>query len=223
MHNDLTLIIPAKKEKESLSFVISEIKKLLPTLKILFIVERTDLSTINVINRFGCKIFFQTNRGYGDALILGIRNVETKYFCIFNADGSFNPIELKKMKEIVKLKNPDFIFASRYEDGCGSEDDTLVTKIGNFFFTKLGRLLFKLPITDILYTFVIGNTKKAMKLNLQQKDFRFCVELPIKAKLNSMKILTSKSHERKRERNKDKNTEKQEERQETMPKKDTLA
>ena len=37
-----------------------------------------------------------------------------------------------------------------------------------------------------------------MKLNLQQKDFRFCVELPIKAKLNSMKILTSKSHERKR-------------------------
>ena len=30
-------------------------------------------------------------------LIQGIKNVRTKYFCIFNADGSFNPIELDEM------------------------------------------------------------------------------------------------------------------------------
>ena len=198
MLNDLTLIIPAKKEAESLPFVIREIKKVAPNLKIFFIVEKKDLSTINVIRKFGCKMIFQINKGYGDALILGINNVKTKYFCIFNADGSFNPLELKKMMEITRSNNLDFIFASRYEKNCSSDDDTTITKIGNFFFTKLGQLLFKLKITDILYTFVMGKTKSAIKLNLKEKDFRFCVELPIKTKLNNMKSLTSKSHERKR-------------------------
>lgn len=198
MHNDLTLIIPAKKEKESLPFVINEIKKTAPSLKILFILEKSDLSTISVIRKFGCKIIFQIKKGYGNALILGINRVKTKYFCIFNADGSFNPLELKKMIKIAKRNKSDFVFASRYEKGCSSEDDTIITKIGNFLFTSLGNILFKLPISDILYTFVLGNTKSALKLNLQQQDFRFCAELPIKAKLQNMKMLTSKSHERKR-------------------------
>jgi len=198
MNNDLTLVIPAKNEKESLYFVINEIEKLKLGASIYFVVEKRDFSTINVIRRFNHQIIYQTNKGYGDALIKGISSVKTKYFCIFNADASFNPIELKKMLRIARLSNPDFIFASRYEKKCSSEDDTLVTKFGNFFFTKLGNFLFKLKITDILYTFVLGKTLSAKKLNLKEKDFRLCVELPIKAKLNNMKMLNSKSHERKR-------------------------
>ena len=198
MNNDLTLIIPAKNEKESLYFVINELAKLKLDLNISIVVEKTDFSTINVIKRFNHQIIFQTKKGYGDALIKGISYIKTKYFCIFNADASFNPIELKKMLRLAKFNNADFIFASRYEKNCSSEDDTLVTKFGNFVFTKLGSLLFKLKITDILYTFVLGKTSSAKKLNLKEKDFRLCVELPIKAKLNNMKMLTSKSNERKR-------------------------
>ena len=43
-------------------------------------------------------------------------------------------------------------------------------------------LFFGLNITDILYTYVIGKTSKAKDLRLDSKDFKFCVELPIKAK-----------------------------------------
>ena len=35
-------------------------------------------------------------------------------------------------------------------------------------------------------------------LNLQEKDFKFCVELPIKAKENKLLMSTSKANERKR-------------------------
>ena len=198
MNNDLTLLIPAKNEKESLPFVIKEIKKIKINCNILFVVEKTDIETVKVIRKFKKKIIFQKNKGYGDALITGINKINTKYFCIFNADGSFNPRELKKMLLIIKSKNYDFIFASRYEKNCSSEDDTIITKIGNFFFTNLGNLLFNLKITDILYTFVIGKTKSAKILKLNEKDFCFCVELPIKASKKKMKISTCKSHERKR-------------------------
>ena len=198
MNNDLTLLIPAKNEKESLPFVIEEIKKLKLRCNFLFVVEKKDKETIKVIKKYKKKILFQKNKGYGDALIIGINKIKTKYFCIFNADGSFNPRELKSMSKILRFKNNDFVFASRYEVNCSSEDDTIITLIGNYFFTKLGNIFFKLPITDILYTFVIGKTKSAQKLKLKEKKFGFCVELPIKARLKNMKILTSKSHERKR-------------------------
>ena len=91
----LTLIIPAKNEKESLPIVLNELKKY--NLKIIIVLEKEDLDTINSIKEYDCEILYQVNKGYGDALEQGLRNVKTNFFCIFNADGSFNPIELKNL------------------------------------------------------------------------------------------------------------------------------
>ena len=193
---NITLIIPAKYEKESLPSVLLELKKF--PFNIMVILEPADHETIDSIKNFDCTIIHQTNKGYGDALILGIKSVKTEYFCIFNADGSFNPIEISGMYSSLKDKEADIIFGSRYEKNATSEDDTLVTKVGNFIFTKLGKILFKLPITDILYTFVLGKTKMTLDLNLQSQDFAFCVELPIKAQRKNYKIFSTPAHERAR-------------------------
>ena len=97
---NITLIIPAKYEKESLPSVLLELKKF--SFNILVVVETTDHETIDSIKNFDCTIIHQTNKGYGDALILGIKSVKTEYFCIFNADGSFNPIEISGMYSVLK-------------------------------------------------------------------------------------------------------------------------
>ena len=193
---NLTLVIPAKNEKESLPIVLEELKKY--KLQTIIVLEKTDTQTINAIKNFNCKILYQNNKGYGDALIQGINSVSTKYFSIFNADGSFNPSELENMYKTIQKDEIKFIFASRYETGCSSDDDTFVTYFGNFLFTKLGRIFFGLKITDILYTFVMGSTESFKNLNIQNKDFTFCVELPIKANKQKILISTSKSNERAR-------------------------
>jgi len=194
--NNITLIIPAKYEKESLPSVLLELKKY--ALNTIVILEANDHETIESIKNFDCTIIHQKKKGYGNALILGIESVKTEFFCIFNADGSFNPIEIPGMYNLLKDKEGDIIFASRYEGNATSEDDTVVTKVGNFIFTKLGKILFKLPITDILYTFVLGKTKMTLDLNLQSQDFAFCVELPIKAQRKNYKIFSTPAHERAR-------------------------
>ena len=193
---DLTLVIPAKNERESLPSVLQELKSF--NLEILIVLEESDRDTINSISNYDCRLVFQKNKGYGDALITGINEVTTKYFCIFNADGSFNPNELGSMYKNLTSSEIDFIFASRYERNCSSEDDTLITYIGNFIFTKIGNIFFNLEITDILYTFVIGKVEIFKKLNIENKDFSFCVELPIKACKSGYKLTTSKSNERAR-------------------------
>ena len=194
--DDITLVIPAKFEKESLPLVLDELKKY--NLKILIVLEKSDLDTITSIKKFNCKILFQKNRGYGDALIQGIKSVETDYFCIFNADGSFKPSELVNMYNLSKNHNYDLVFGSRYEKNSSSEDDTIITYFGNKIFSFLGKILFSLPITDILYTYVIGKTAKTKELNLSYKDFCLCVELPIKAFKSGMTIISTPSNERKR-------------------------
>ena len=193
---NLTLVIPAKNEKESLPIVLKELRKY--NLKTIVVLERNDIETINSIEDYNCDIIYQTNKGYGDALIVGIKQVKTKYFSIFNADGSFNPAELQKMYDLVSNDKIKMVFASRYENNCSSEDDNIVTYVGNFFFTKLGQYFFRLNITDILYTYVVGSTEIFNSLNIQNKDFTFCIELPIKAHRKNYLLATSKSNERAR-------------------------
>ena len=192
---DLTLIIPAKNEAESLPKVLEEIKDY--DCKVIIILESTDDETINVAKNFDCIIVHQSDKGYGNALIEGINNVETEYLCIFNADGSFNPKYLDEMLNICK-NNLDFVFASRYMPGGGSDDDTLLTKVGNYIFSGIGNIFFSLKLSDILYTFLLGKTESFKKLDLNSKDFCLCVEMPIKAKKNKMSFIDIPSYERKR-------------------------
>lgn len=191
---NLTLIIPAKNEAESLPSVLNELKNF--DFNKTIILETSDKSTIESIQNFDCEILYQNEKGYGNALIQGINNVKTEYLCIFNADGSFDP---KYLSEMLKLcKNKDLVFASRYLKKAGSDDDTILTKIGNYIFSFLGNIFFSLKLSDILYTYVLGKTDSFKKLDLKSNDFCFCVEMPIKAKRLEMDIVDTPSYERKR-------------------------
>ena len=195
---DLTLVIPAKYESESLPIFLDEISKL--DCKKLIVLESSDEETINSINRFkNIEILYQKNSGYGSALLEGVNFTKTKFFCIINADGSMNPDYLENMLYHVKNENLDFLFASRYEKpNGGSDDDNLVTSVGNYIFTKIGNIFFFLKITDILFTYVLGKTKSFNDLKLSSNDFTLCVEFPIKANRYRYKLGTLPSYERSR-------------------------
>ena len=141
--NKLTLVIPAKKESETLPRVIEQLKSL--DCKILVSLPGDDIDTIESIKNFNVVIHKQTGTGYGNALIEGINKCQTVYFCIFNADGSFEKNDLKKMYEL--CSSNDFIFASRYLRNGGSDDDTIVTFIGNKFFSFLLNNVLKICLT----------------------------------------------------------------------------
>ena len=192
---ELTLVIPAKDEAECLPRVLDELKNF--NCKKIIIIPETDLNTRNSIKNFDCKIITQKVGGFGIALILGIKEVETKYLCIFNADGSFDPQYLKNMYNEL-LNNCDFVFNSRYENSGGSDDDTFLTLVGNKIFTFICNLLFRLNISDVLFTYVMGKTLAFKSLNLKKKDFRFCIELPVLAKFKKYKFISKPSYERSR-------------------------
>ena len=103
--SDLTLVIPAKEEADCLWRVLEELQNY-NFQKIIVIPTNTSLPDNWAFKSI--KIINQSKNGYGNALLEGIENVRTKYFCIFNADGSFNPKEINDMLNLTN--NYDFIF-----------------------------------------------------------------------------------------------------------------
>ena len=193
--DNLTLLIPANKEKESLPIFLKELENF--KCHKMIVLQKEDRETLDSISKFeNIKIFFQKNNGYGNALIEGLDEITTEYFCIINADGSMDPKFLKDM--LSHCLDADLVFGSRYITGGGSDDDDLVTFTGNKIFTFLGNILFSLNLSDILYTYILGKTNSIKKLSLKNKDFRICVEIPIKAKKYNLKYKTLPSMERKR-------------------------
>ena len=197
MMSNLTLLIPAKFESESLPIFLEELKKY--DHKKLVVLDPSDFKTIDSIKNFqDVEILHQKQTGFGNALIEGINFINTDLFCIINADGSMNPIELQGMLNEINNNNQDIVFGSRYMKNAGSDDDDLITSTGNFIFTLIGKIFFKLDISDILYTYLIGKTKLVKDLNLESKDFKFCIELPIKAKRKNLKCVSYPCYERSR-------------------------
>ena len=190
---NLTLVMPAKNESECLPKVLSELKNF--DCKKVIIIPKNDLDTLNAVKNFDCKIITQNSDGFGNALIQGIKEVETDFLCIFNADGSFDPKYLKNMFNEL-LNNCDFVFGSRYKKGGGSDDDTFSTLIGNRIFSFICNLFFRLDISDVLFTYVMGKTLAFKSLGLKRKDFRFCIELPVLAKFKKYKSISKSSYER---------------------------
>jgi glycosyltransferase involved in cell wall biosynthesis len=193
MTDKLTLLIPVKNEIESLGIFLDKLKNY--NYKKLIVVDCNDNNNYDQIleKHENFKLIKSSNTGYGQALIDGINKVETKYFGIINADGSMDP---KDLSEMLKLTDKcSFIFASRYIVNGGSDDDTIITLIGNKIFSLIGKLFFNLKISDILYTYIIGDSNLARNLNLKNKDFRICVELPIKVHKNDFTYTDFGSYE----------------------------
>ena len=90
----------------------------------------------------------------------------------------------------------NFVFNTRYEKNGGSDDDTFLTNVGNKFFIIFCKILFKLNISDVLFTYVTDKTDAFNYLKLKNKDFTFCIELPVKAQFNRFKSISLPSHER---------------------------
>ena len=74
---NLTLLIPVKKEKESLKIFIEKLEKF--KIKKILVVDKYDSSNYQNLKKFSfIKIYKSKKTGYGNALIDGINQIKTQ-------------------------------------------------------------------------------------------------------------------------------------------------
>jgi len=196
MKNKVSIIIPCKNEKLSLNAVLIELKKVKLIDEIIIVLDNKEDNSIEVIKKNKCRYIIQKNKGYGSAIIEGFKKAKNDYGCIFNADHSFKPKYLNKMHLL--SKNNDFIFGTRYKGNSGSDDDSMLTYIGNKIFSFICRNFLSIKLTDVLFTYVLCNTKKFNSINFKNYDFRLCVELPYNVSKKKFKYTEISMFERRR-------------------------
>tara|TARA_B110001452_G_scaffold132307_1_gene109949 strand:+ start:833 stop:1507 length:675 start_codon:yes stop_codon:yes gene_type:complete len=196
MNEKISLIIPSKNEIETLGTVLTEVQNNRLIDEIIVIVDDENDNSIEVAKKHNCKIVIQKSKGYGSAIIEGFKNAKNNFGCIFNADFSFDPKYLSQLVD--ESRSNDFIFGTRYTKESGSEDDDIITLVGNKVFSFITNKGLKIRLTDILYTYVLCNVKKFNSINFKNTDFRLCIELPVQVKENKFSYSEIPMFERKR-------------------------
>ena len=195
--SEIEILIPTFNEAGNIEKVISDlIAEGFNNITILDANSKDD--TASIAKNLGCRVILDKKdmKGFGASVINALNNLNFDYFVIFDGDNSFNPNAIQKMMNEM-MAGADFVFGSRYLNGNTSDDDTLITKFGNFFFTNLVRVLFSMNTSDVMFLYVLGKKKNIKKLNLKRKDFTICTEFLVKCYRNfECKEILSKERKR---------------------------
>jgi len=167
MEKNLTIIIPAYNEEESLKIFLPQLIDFCKT-KSFQLVVINDCSTDNskkIISEifkeynFVKLINHKVNKGYGGAIKTGIAASQTKYLITIDADGQHMLEDVEKLYKLILEKDADMIVGSRK----GQKEASLFRKLGKNSIRFIVKRLMPLTIHDINSGMKIYNTKLAKK------------------------------------------------------------
>lgn len=192
----VSIVIPCLNEVGSIEAVLADIPKDKVD-EVLVADGRSTDGTVELVRKLGYQVVFDDKKGYGAAIIGGIKKAKGDIVIVLNADGSQDPKDIPKLLDKIN-EGYDLVLASRYLPGGGSDEDTLLHHIGNKMFTFLCNKLYKVNVSDVLYFFLAARKEIFEKMELTCPHAGFCVELPIKTRKAGFKIGEIPSFEKKR-------------------------
>jgi len=143
-------VIPALNEAENLPHVLATLPG--DTYELVLVDGRSvdGTSTVARAHYPNVKIVGQPGRGKGDALRAGFVACSGDVIVMMDADGSTDGAEIPCFVAAL-LDGADYAKGSRFMDGGGSDDITLLRSAGNRVFCWLVNRLYKTSYTDLCY------------------------------------------------------------------------
>ena len=150
----VTLIVPTLNELVGMKVVMPRIRPEWCDQVIVLDGSSTD-GTIEEAKKMGYEVYTQREKGlwngYRELFMSGL--VKGDIIVTFSPDGNSVPEGIPLLSKAVELLGHDVVIASRYACGARSDDDTKITRLGNWLFTTLINLLCRGRHTDALVMF----------------------------------------------------------------------
>ena len=188
----LSIVLPVFNEENTVYSVL----KNLPKNDLIEIIVVDDYSTdksVEEIKRISKKIrikliIHKKNKGYGGALITGIRVAKGDVVITMDSDGQHSPSDIISLIKPVFEGEADLTIGSRYL-GINYYNLPLITRLGEALIEKLIRIFFGPKIMNNQNGFRALN-KKIIPLFLKAKyhDFTFPTEVILKTSLHGYRI-----------------------------------
>ena len=146
----ISVVIPARNEAQNLVHILPHLSSLVS--EVILVDGHSTDETIAVAQRLlpTIRVIKQEGRGKGDALNVGFAACTGDIVVMLDADGSADPNEIPRFIEALLAGN-DFAKGSRFLQGGGSHDITLLRRLGNFGLSRLVNTLYQTRFSDLCY------------------------------------------------------------------------
>lgn len=123
--------------------------------------------TIDWAKQHGYEVYVQKQRGLRQAYLEALPHIRGDVMITFSPDGNSVPEILPDLVNELK-KGYDMVIVSRYLGNAKSEDDSMITRFGNWMFTTMINLLHGGKYTDAMV--IYRGYKKSLFHDLQLTD-----------------------------------------------------
>jgi dolichol-phosphate mannosyltransferase len=181
---ELTVMLPAYKEAETLRELLPMIKSaaasLTPSFEILILDTQTPLDDTEQVCALNGVRHVRRSGGnqYGDAIRTGIAEARGKYLLCMDADGSHSSSFFPAMWR--QRENADIVIGSRYIAG-GHTENPLILIWMSYAVNLTFRLAFNLHARDVTNSLRLYRTAVLKPMRLESNDFDILEEILIRA------------------------------------------
>lgn len=184
---NISVIIPAINEEESIAKVVEEIPKWVD--EIIVVDNGSVDKTSEVAKSAGAEVFLEERSGYGAACLTGIANLNNPDIVVFlDGDYSDYPEEMHLLVDPIIKNQYDMVIGSRVLGNAEKGALTPQARFGNWLSCKLIYLFWRVKYTDLGPFRAIGYSA-LKKLNMKDPNYGWTVEMQIKAAQKGVKSL----------------------------------
>jgi glycosyltransferase involved in cell wall biosynthesis len=190
----VTVVIPARNEAENIGWVLRRLPAFVD--EVVLVDGRSMDATVAVARAARPDIVVVTDngRGKGDAMRAGAAVAKGSIVVMMDADGSMDPEEIERF--VVPLtREYDFVKGSRFLEGGGTADMTLLRKTGHWGLLALANFLYGSRYTDLCYGFCAFRRSALEELELDADGFEIETQMVVRASRRALRVTEVPSFE----------------------------
>lgn len=183
---DISVIIPALNEAESIGYVLTAIPK--DAVKEVIVVDggSTD-GTVSIAQELGAQVIHEPRPGYGRACASGVQHAGGDVLVFLDGDGADDPGHILELVSPIRDGAADLVLGSRLAGDIAPGAMLWHQRFGNRLSAWLIRLIYKLPVTD-LCPFRAIRQDRLQELDMRHMTYGWPTEMLVKAATQRWRI-----------------------------------
>lgn len=189
---ELTILMPCLDEAETLAACIDEARGFLARTatagEVLIADNGSTDGSVGIAEQHGARVANVPVKGYGAALLHGIRAARGRYVIMGDSDGSYDFARLEPYVDRLRA-GYDLVMGNRFRGGIERGAMPFLHKyLGNPVLSFLGRLFFNIPVGDFHCGLRGFRRDRVLALGLRAQGMEFASEMVVRAALSGLAI-----------------------------------